>query len=90
MAFELPVIASNVFGIPEMVSDGDEGYLVPAGDSYRLAERILWLVERPAVGREMGAKGHAKALRLFASGAVLPRHLDLAREVVARHSSANN
>jgi GT2 family glycosyltransferase len=85
MAFKLPIISTDVFGIPEMVEHQGEGLLVPAGDAFRLAEAMGWLIETPKIREDLGAKGHARVTRLFNSSTQLGRQLDLTKEVVARH-----
>jgi glycosyltransferase involved in cell wall biosynthesis len=52
-----PVIASNVEGIPEMVIDEENGFLVPIKDSDALAERIITLLKDPLLASRMGKKG---------------------------------
>jgi GT2 family glycosyltransferase/glycosyltransferase involved in cell wall biosynthesis len=85
MAFKLPIVSTDVFGIPEIILDKSEGLLGPAGDASFIAkgiERLLW----DEVARsELGARAHAKVSRLFNSSSQLKRHLDLTKEVVARH-----
>jgi glycosyltransferase involved in cell wall biosynthesis len=85
MAFKLPIISTDVFGIPEMVEHEGEGLLIPPGDPSRLAQNIEWLVQAPKPRKELGNKGHARVARLFNSPTQLSRQLDLTKEVVARH-----
>jgi glycosyltransferase involved in cell wall biosynthesis len=47
MAARLPVVATNVGGIPEMIENGRNGLLVPAGNDQALAEALLRLIDRP-------------------------------------------
>lgn len=65
MAASLPVIASQLPQIYEVVSDGETGFLVPSGDRHALACKIRHLIENPALGREMGAKGRRVAEQKF-------------------------
>jgi D-inositol-3-phosphate glycosyltransferase len=56
MAWELPVLATSVFGLPELIDDGETGWLCPERDVERLAtalDRVLSVApaERRAVGR---------------------------------------
>jgi glycosyltransferase involved in cell wall biosynthesis len=53
----LPVVASNVGGIPDLVKDGETGYLVPPGDDAALADRILRLLGDRKAADAMGTKG---------------------------------
>jgi len=49
----LPVVSTNVGGIPEMIEDGKNGFLVEPFDSRELADRILYYLEHPAAASEM-------------------------------------
>lgn len=65
LATEVPVVASNISGIPELVIDGQTGLLVPERDSYALAEALLRLYHDPAFGKRLGKAGREKVLREF-------------------------
>lgn len=57
-ALRKPVVATNVGGNPEIVLDGETGFLVSAQDTEGLAEYILRLAEDPDLRKEMGKKGY--------------------------------
>ena len=57
MAYEKPIVATRVGGIPELVSDGESGFLVERGDIAAGAEKLLLLVEQPELRRQMGQAG---------------------------------
>ena len=57
MAARLPVIATDWAGLPEMVHDGENGYVVPISDPPAIADRILKLADDPVLRREMGRQG---------------------------------
>jgi glycosyltransferase involved in cell wall biosynthesis len=65
MAAGVPVVASRVSSIPEIVLDGHTGYLVPPLDGTALAERILGLLADPARCRQMGEAGRRRVLETF-------------------------
>jgi glycosyltransferase involved in cell wall biosynthesis len=54
MSLNLPIIASNVGGIPEQVIDGYNGYLIPRNDVETLTEKIKLFMNHPNLRREMG------------------------------------
>lgn len=60
MAARKPVVATRVGSLPDLVEEGKTGFLVEAGDSEALAERILHLLDNPTLAREMGARGRQK------------------------------
>jgi len=61
----LPVVASKVGGVPELVDDGITGFLVPPGDHLSLAQAIRKLVDDKNLREKMGKLGREKALKLF-------------------------
>ena len=65
MASARPVIATQVGGVSELVEDGINGFVVPAGDAETLAERIGRLADDPALRARMGAAGRSKVRAEF-------------------------
>ncbi|MBI2640551.1 MAG: glycosyltransferase family 4 protein [Candidatus Sungbacteria bacterium] len=65
MSAGLPVIATNVGGIPDLVSDGSEGMLAPAKESNKLARAILELARDREKRRQLGEAGRKKIETLF-------------------------
>ena len=65
MASSLPVIATHVGGIPELVRDGENGLLVPPGDPAALAHAILRLVDNREESRRMGERGRDRMEERF-------------------------
>ena len=60
MAAGLPVVASRVGGIPELVADGVTGHLVPPADPDALAAALLDLLDQPERGAAFGKAGRAR------------------------------
>jgi glycosyltransferase involved in cell wall biosynthesis len=65
MALSKPVVATAMGGVPEVVTDGEVGFLVPPNDAEALANRISQLVEDAALRKAMGNKGHERVLRHY-------------------------
>ena len=55
MYFSLPIVATDAGGIPELVNDGVNGYLVPVGDDCAFAGRLNHLIEHPGIRRTLGS-----------------------------------
>jgi glycosyltransferase involved in cell wall biosynthesis len=72
MAMGRPVIASNIGGLPDIVEDGQTGFLVPPGNPRALSEAIQRLVGAPLLREEMGRQACDRA-RLFMASSVVPR-----------------
>ena len=65
MASRLPVVASSVAGIPEAVTNGEEGFLIPPGDVPALCAALKKLVADPTLARDMGLRARARIERSF-------------------------
>jgi glycosyltransferase involved in cell wall biosynthesis len=65
MAMELPCVASEVSGVPDVVADGVTGVLVPPRDPAALARAISLLIEHPERAREMGRRGRHRVVPAF-------------------------
>ncbi len=60
LATGLPVVASNVYGIPELIEDGVSGFLVPPNDGAALARAVTRLVEDPGMRGRLGSAARAR------------------------------
>lgn len=65
MACGLPVIATEVWGVPELVEDGKNGFLVPPKDPEALAEKMERLLLDPDLCQRFGREGRKKVEREF-------------------------
>jgi len=74
MACEVPVIATNVGGIPEVVTHGIDGYLFEPRDVATGAKYALEILTRPDRGRTMGQMARANARRQYCANDIIPRY----------------
>jgi glycosyltransferase involved in cell wall biosynthesis len=67
MSFALPVIATNVYAIPEMIEDGKTGYIVSKGDVEVFEERLTSLIESRSLREKMGMAGRERVKKNFSN-----------------------
>jgi N-acetyl-alpha-D-glucosaminyl L-malate synthase BshA len=72
MACEVPVVATNVGGLPEVVKHGVDGYLFEPRDVDTAAKYALEILTRPDRGRMMGQMARASARRQYCSNDIIP------------------
>lgn len=77
MAHGLPVVTTDVGGLPELVTDGVHGRMVRPGDIAALTAAILDLARDPEARRRMGDAGRARVQGGYSRDAVLPRLAEL-------------
>ncbi|MCB9898404.1 MAG: glycosyltransferase [Planctomycetes bacterium] len=82
MAVALPIVASNVSAIPEVVEDGVSGWLVPPGDPDALAGAVQRALGDPAARHAAGLAGHMRLLERFALPRMIDETLSLYRDVL--------
>jgi glycosyltransferase involved in cell wall biosynthesis len=82
MSYGVPVVATPVNGVPEMVQDGETGFLVPVGDVEALADRLERLLHDPLLREQMGRAGRRRAETQFAPERFQREMLAIYRRVV--------
>jgi glycosyltransferase involved in cell wall biosynthesis len=88
MASGTPVVASRTGGIPEVVRDGETGFLVTPGDVAELYDRIDRLLRETALARRMGDAARALVLDRFTWAATAGRCLAAYEELIRESAPA--
>ncbi len=85
MACGTAVVASRVGGIPEVVVDGETGWLVEPGDAPALGQALRAALADPARARSMGEAGRRRVEAHFAWDRIAERTLEVYRHAIADH-----
>jgi len=85
MSVGTPVIASAVGGIPEIIRDGVDGYLVPPDDPEALAEKMKLLLSDPTLREQMGENARQRFLDMFEQTKNIEQQVLWFEELVERH-----
>ena len=88
MACEVPVIATNAGGMPEVVTHGVDGYLVEPRDVESAARYALEILSRPDRGRSMGVQARIDARLNYCSNDVIPQYEEYYRRVLESAGAA--
>jgi N-acetyl-alpha-D-glucosaminyl L-malate synthase BshA len=87
MACEVPVVASRVGGIPEVVRDGVDGYLHEVGNIQSMAESCLSILNNPRLRKDLGISAREHATREFCASKIVLQYEDLySRTIEEAHS----
>jgi N-acetyl-alpha-D-glucosaminyl L-malate synthase BshA len=82
MACEVPVVASNVGGVPEVIEHGVDGYLHEPRDIKAAAGYALEILSRPDRGRAMGQTARINARKKYCASDVIPLYEEYYRQVI--------
>jgi sugar transferase (PEP-CTERM/EpsH1 system associated) len=85
MGASLPIVATNVGALPELVDEGVTGFLVEPKDDAALAGRMEQLYDNRAMAREFGMAGRRKAEREYGIDQMLQRYADLYLSVAGKN-----
>jgi glycosyltransferase involved in cell wall biosynthesis len=86
---ELPVIVSDGGPLPEVVTDREDGLIVPVGDAGALAEATVWALSHPAEMAAMAAAGRRRVLRDFTLTSMAAQTLALLKDDPAHPPSSS-
>jgi N-acetyl-alpha-D-glucosaminyl L-malate synthase BshA len=83
MACEVPVIASNVGGIPEVVTDGETGYLSEVGDVEKMSADASHLLLDTELRRAMGRRARESAISRYSTDLIIPKYIEFYERILA-------
>ena len=90
MAAKVPVVATSVGAIPEMVVDGVTGLLVPPGDGRALGRAISSLLDDPGARERMGAAGRQRLVDRFDARLTTAQLVEVLEEARRRHRATSS
>jgi L-malate glycosyltransferase len=89
MACEVPVVATNVGGVAEVVQHGVDGFLVEPGDVRAAGQYALEILSRADRGREMGQRARLDAKARFCANDVIPRYEQYYQRILSESKAAS-
>lgn len=82
MASQIPVIASNVGGLPEVIDHRENGMLCELGDIDAMADSAIELLRDETYRREMGRKAREKVEKCFTADIIVPQYEEFYKDVL--------
>lgn len=90
MACEVPVVASRVGGIPEVVTDGETGYLSEVGDVEKMGEDAARLLADEPLRRRMAAAARSSAVSRYNTDLIIPQYIEFYERVIAASNGVHD
>lgn len=87
MACGVPPVATRVGGVPELITDGVDGYLEPVGDIAAQAARVVELLSNEDLHRRMARTARQTAVERFASSILIPQYEKYYQEVIDKQTT---
>jgi L-malate glycosyltransferase len=87
-ACELPVIATRIGGIPEVVNDGETGFLSDVGDVEKMADDTLNLLRDDEMRQAFGVRGRELAVERYSTQKIIPQYIAFYEKVLNTRSIA--
>ena len=84
MACGVVPVATRVGGVPELITDGEDGFLEPVGDIAAQAARVVELLTDDALHQRITAAGRERALEVFCTERIIPQYERYYQDVMAR------
>jgi glycosyltransferase involved in cell wall biosynthesis len=90
MSLGVPVVATRVAGVPEMIRNEETGILIPPGNLHEMAENMKRLLSDPLLRKMLGEKGRQEVLKKFGKAAMLEEVRKIYASVMGKHDAACN
>jgi N-acetyl-alpha-D-glucosaminyl L-malate synthase BshA len=87
-ACEVPVIATRIGGLPEVINDGESGFLSDVGDVDKMSADTLHLLGNEELRRSFGEKGRELAVQRYSTSRIIPQYIAFYEKIVKKASSA--
>jgi len=84
LACELPVVATRIGGIPEVVTDRETGFLSDVGDTEKMSADTLKLLEDEELRRSFGEKGRVQAIERYSTEKIIPQYIAFYERVLQK------
>ncbi len=87
-ACEVPVIATRIGGIPEVVNDGESGFLSDVGDVGKMSADTLILFRDEEKRRAFGTRGRELAVQRYSTDKIIPQYIGFYEKIVKKAKAA--
>ncbi len=88
-ACEVPVIATRIGGIPEVINDGESGFMSDIGDIEKMSNDTLKLLRNEEMRLAFGKKGRELAVQRYSTDRIIPQYIDFYEKIIQKAKSAN-
>ncbi len=89
-ACEVPVVASRIGGIPEVVTDGETGFMSEIGNVEKMSDDVVKLLTDEEMRREFGKKGRESAISRYSTEKIIPHYIEFYEKILgSTHSVAS-
>ncbi len=87
-ACEVPVVASRVGGIPEVINDGESGFMSDVGDTEKMADDVLKLLADDELRQAFGARGRELAVSRYSTEKIIPQYIAFYEKILQTANAA--
>jgi len=87
-ACEVPVIATRIGGIPEVVNEGESGFLSDVGDVEKMTIDTIRLLKDEELRRSFGEKGRELAVQRYSTSKIIPQYIAYYEKIVQKAKAA--
>jgi L-malate glycosyltransferase len=88
LACEAPVVATRIGGIPEVVTDGESGFLSDIGDVEKMSNDTLKLLRDEDLRRTFGTRGRELAVQRYSTSKIIPQYIAFYEKIVKKAKAA--